>query len=124
MDRRKFLKNTAIGTGALSLLGLGSVAQSCAVQRERSHVPSQGWVNEPARQIPVIGSVDVLVGYKVKDNTLNSMVDRIATLAKVKDPEAVFTKTGAGQSACTASPTRYAAGSLTWAWPSIPRTRL
>ena len=61
MDRRKFLKNTAIGTGALSLLGLGSVAQSCAVQRERSHVPSQGWVNEPARQIPVIGSVDVLV---------------------------------------------------------------
>ena len=34
-------------------------------------------------------SVDVLVGYKVKDNTLNSMVDRIAALAKVKDPEAL-----------------------------------
>ena len=34
-------------------------------------------------------SVDVLVGYKVKDNTFNSMVDRIATLAKVKDPEAL-----------------------------------
>ncbi len=34
-------------------------------------------------------SVDVLVGYKVKDNTLNSMVDRIAALAKVKDTEAL-----------------------------------
>ena len=34
-------------------------------------------------------SVDVLVGYKVKDNTLNSIVDRIAALAKVKDPEAL-----------------------------------
>ncbi len=34
-------------------------------------------------------SVDVLVGYKVKDNALNSMVERITALAKVKDPEAL-----------------------------------
>lgn len=34
-------------------------------------------------------SVDVLIGYKVKDNTLNTMVERITALAKVKDPEAL-----------------------------------
>lgn len=34
-------------------------------------------------------SVDVLVGYKVRDNTFNSMVERITALAKAKDPEAL-----------------------------------
>ncbi|MBR3102377.1 MAG: helix-turn-helix transcriptional regulator, partial [Lachnospiraceae bacterium] len=34
-------------------------------------------------------SVDVLVGYEVKNNTLDAMLKRIGVLAKVKDPEAL-----------------------------------
>lgn len=34
-------------------------------------------------------SVDVLIGYRVKDNALHSMVERINVLSKVKDPEAL-----------------------------------
>jgi hypothetical protein len=60
MDRRSFLKTSTIGLGALAL-------NETPAQAKKKPLPStqrleaQTWITEPARQIPVIASADVVV---------------------------------------------------------------
>ena len=64
MDRRKFLKIGAVGAGAVAAGSVTSYAK--AKEKEKVKPASEavvvdGYVNEPARQIPVVAKCDVLV---------------------------------------------------------------
>lgn len=62
MDRRKFLKIGAAGAGAVAAGSVTSFAQEPEKVKIASEaVSAQGYVSEPAREIPVVAACDVLV---------------------------------------------------------------
>ena len=60
MDRRSFLKTSTIGLGALALNETPAQAKKKPLPSTK-RLEAQTWITEPARQIPVIASADVVV---------------------------------------------------------------
>ena len=58
MDRRSFLKTTALGAGALTAGQVPAVAKTVKGQ---TLLEVKGYIKEPARQIPVVDSADVVI---------------------------------------------------------------
>jgi hypothetical protein len=62
MKRKDFLKITALGVGAF---GAGSLLTNAALsdspQKVETPLETEGWLQEPPRQIPVVASADVVV---------------------------------------------------------------
>ncbi len=61
MDRRKFLKASALGIGSATLIGSSSITAHATPQEVKTRLEAKEWVKEPARKIPVIASADVVV---------------------------------------------------------------
>ena len=60
MDRRKFLKASMLGVGA-TMLGVPEIIASEAPRRDPIRLESNGWLKQPAREIPVVAEADVVV---------------------------------------------------------------
>lgn len=60
MDRRRFFKTSTIGLGALALNEMPAQAKKKPLPSTQ-RLEAQAWLTEPARQIPVIASADVVV---------------------------------------------------------------
>lgn len=60
MDRRKFLKASMLGVGA-SMLGVPEIVAKEAPRRDPVRLESNGWLKQPAREIPVVAEADVVV---------------------------------------------------------------
>ena len=60
MDRRDFLKTSAVCTGA-AILGQACTRTGVETSKTTTALEVKGYVNEPARRIPVIDSADVVV---------------------------------------------------------------
>ena len=60
MDRRRFLKASTIGLGALAINEMPAQAKQKPIPSTQ-RLKAQTWLTEPARQIPVIASADVVV---------------------------------------------------------------
>lgn len=61
MDRRKFLEIGALSTGAVLAGSLPAGAKTETVKTSSTSLPTQGYVKEPARRIPVVDKADVVV---------------------------------------------------------------
>lgn len=61
MDRRKFLEIGALSTGAVLAGSLPAGAKTETVKTSSMSLPTQGYVKEPARRIPVVDKADVVV---------------------------------------------------------------
>ena len=62
MDRRDFIKISAAGAGALAVGGQAVAKdRKTKVEKVETRLPIEGYLNEPARQIPVVSSADVVV---------------------------------------------------------------
>ena len=60
MDRRKFLKASMFGVGA-TMLGVPELAAKDAPRRDPIRLEQNGWLKQPAREIPVVAEADVVV---------------------------------------------------------------
>lgn len=63
MDRRNFLKNSLLGAGALAVGGQDALAgnkKNKPVKLE-TRLETQGYITEPARQIPLVAQADVVI---------------------------------------------------------------
>ena len=60
MDRRRFFKTSTLGLGALALNEMPAQARKKPLPSTQ-RLEAQTWMTEPARQIPVIASADVVV---------------------------------------------------------------
>ena len=60
MDRRKFLKASMLGVGA-TMLGVPEIIASEAPRRDPIRLESNGWLKQPAREVPVVAEADVVV---------------------------------------------------------------
>lgn len=60
MDRRKFLKASMLGIGA-TMLGVPEITASEAPRRDPIRLESNGWLKQPAREVPVVAEADVVV---------------------------------------------------------------
>ena len=60
MDRRRFFKTSTLGLGALALNEMPAQARK-KPWPSTQRLEAQTWMTEPARQIPVIASADVVV---------------------------------------------------------------
>ena len=61
MDRRDFLKRTAAGTSLMAVSGIEARAARQKVKRVETRLPADGYLKEPAREIPVVAGADVVV---------------------------------------------------------------
>ena len=62
MDRRDFLKISAISTAAVALpTGLSARSRRNSEIKGWTNLPFDGYVSEPAKQIPVVADADVVV---------------------------------------------------------------
>ena len=61
MDRRDFLKRTAAGTSLMAVSGIEARAARQKVKRVETRLPAEGYLKEPAREIPVVAGADVVV---------------------------------------------------------------
>ena len=60
MDRRKFLKASMLGVGA-TMLGVPEIVAKEAPRRDQVRLEANGWLKQPAREIPVVAEADVVV---------------------------------------------------------------
>lgn len=60
MDRRKFLKASMFGMGA-TMLGVPELVAKESPRRDPVRLESNGWLKQPAREIPVVAEADVVV---------------------------------------------------------------
>ena len=60
MDRRKFLKASMCGVGA-TMLGVPEIVAKEAPRRDPIRLEANGWLKQPAREIPVVAEADVVV---------------------------------------------------------------
>ena len=58
MDRRHFLKTTALGAGVLTL---GTASTKAQTIKAKTPLEVKGYVTEPAKQIPVVDTADVVI---------------------------------------------------------------
>ena len=58
MDRRHFLKTTALGAGVLTL---GTAPTKAQTIKAKTPLEVKGYVTEPAKQIPVVDTADVVI---------------------------------------------------------------
>ena len=63
MDRRNFLRRATVGTGILAAAPLVETVDAASRKKKKvvTRLPTQGYVREPAREIPVVASADVVV---------------------------------------------------------------
>lgn len=61
MNRRDFLKRTAAGTSLMAVSGIEAQAGKRKVKKVETRLPAEGYLREPAREIPVVASADVVV---------------------------------------------------------------
>ena len=60
MDRRKFLKASMLGVGA-TMLGVPEIIASEAPRRDPIRLESNGWLKQPAREIPVVADGEKVI---------------------------------------------------------------
>lgn len=60
MDRRNFLKASMLGVGA-TMLGVSELTAKEAPRRDPIRLEQNGWLKQPAREIPVVAEADVVV---------------------------------------------------------------
>ena len=58
MDRRNFLKASMLGVGA-TIVGASELV--AAPRRAPLHLEANGWLKQPAREIPVVAESDIVV---------------------------------------------------------------
>ena len=61
MDRRKFLKTTALTAAGVAAGGVLSPESSAKTKTVETRLESKGFIKEPARKIPVVDGADVIV---------------------------------------------------------------
>ena len=60
MDRRNFLKVSMFGAGA-TMIGVPEILSKEPTKRSPLRLEANGWLNQPAREIPVVAEADVVV---------------------------------------------------------------
>ena len=61
MDRRGFIQRSAAGAGLMAMSPLEVMAAKKSGKRVETRLPVEGYLSEPAREIPVVASADVVV---------------------------------------------------------------
>ena len=60
MDRRNFLKASMLGVGA-TMIGVPEILAKESAKRAPVRLEANGWLKQPAREIPVVAEADVVV---------------------------------------------------------------
>ena len=60
MDRRNFLKTSMLGVGA-TMFGIPEIIAKDSPARPPLRLEANGWLKQPAREIPVVAEADVVV---------------------------------------------------------------